>query len=152
MLRTTSFYGLIIAASLIAYFLLMKLVGLHAYPALSIVNAVLFGGGIYRAIKTFRRDNPDKTYMDAWQVGFLSGATATVLFTAFMAVYMYQIDSVFATELLASWKINYNTGVLIILFSMILMGMSTTVVCVLTFMQRFKKSWNPKRNSQVTDS
>lgn len=145
MLRTTIKFGLIIASSLIAYFLLMKLLGLHQYPAFSIVNAVLFGGGIYRAIKTYRRDNPENKYMDSWQAGFLSGAIATLVFTLFMAIYMYQIDSVFASELLASWNINYNTGVLIVLFSMILMGFSTTAVCVLTFMQRFKRSWNPSK-------
>ncbi len=145
MLRTFTKYGLIISASLIAYFLIMKLFGLHQYPAFSIVNAILFGGGIYRAIQTYSRDNPDYRYLEAWQAGFLSGATATMIFTAFMAVYMYQINSVFASEILSSWNSNYNTGVLIMLFSMVLMGMSTTVVCVLTFMQRFKKSWNPSR-------
>lgn len=135
-------YGLIISGSLIVYFLLMKLFGLHQYPAFSIVNAVLFGGGIYRAIKTFIRDNPNYKYQDAWQSGFMSGATATIYFTLFMAIYMYQIDSVFASEILNSWNINYNNGVMIILLSMILMGFSTTIICALTFMQRFQKSWN----------
>ncbi|NND52278.1 MAG: DUF4199 domain-containing protein [Flavobacteriaceae bacterium] len=152
MLRTTTIYGLIIAASLIAYFLLMKLLGLHQYPALSIVNAFLFGGGIYRAIRTYRRDHPNNEYLDAWQVGILSGATATIIFTGFMAVYMYQIDSVFANQMLASWSINYNTGVLIMLLSMVLMGFSTTMVCVLSFMQLFKTSWNTTKTARVADS
>ncbi len=147
MLRIYNKYGFIIAISLIAYFLFMKLFGLHQYPALSIFNAVLFGGGIYRAIKTHMRDNPNYKYQDLWQAGFMSGAIATIIFTAFMAVYMYQIDTVFASEMLTGWGLNYNAGVVIMLFSMVLMGMSTSIVCVLTFMQRFKKSWNPSRSA-----
>ena len=144
MLKTYNKYGIIIAISLIAYFLMMKLLGLHEYPVFSIFNAILFGGGIYRAIKTHLRDNPDSKYQDLWQAGFMSGAIATIIFTAFMAIYMYQINSVFATQMLETWNISYNTGVLIMLFSMVLMGFSTSIVCVLTFMQRFKKSWNPQ--------
>lgn len=145
MLRTYTKYGLIIAISLIAYFLLMKLLGLHEYPVLSIFNAVLFGGGIYRAIQTHLRDNPDAKYQDLWQAGFMSGAIATFVFIGFMALYMYQINSVFADQMLDSWNLSYNSGVLIMLISMLLMGLSTSIVCVLTFMQRFKRSWNPVR-------
>jgi len=147
MLRSYNKYGIIIAISLISYFLLMKLLGLHDNPVFSIFNAVLFGGGIYRAIQTHLRDNPDSKYQDLWQAGFLSGAIATIIFSGFMAFYMYEINSIFASEILNSWNINYNTGVLVIIFSMVLMGLSTSIVCVLTFMQLFKRSWNPNRPS-----
>ncbi|NND62710.1 MAG: DUF4199 family protein [Flavobacteriaceae bacterium] len=145
MLKIYLKYGFIIAMSLIAYFLMMKLFGWHEYPAFSILNAVLFGGGIYRAIQTQMKKQPGNEYQDLWQAGFLSGAIATIIFTFFMAVYMYQIDTVFAQEMLTGWGLNYNAGVLIMLFSMVLMGMSTSVVCVLVFMQRFKRSWNPSK-------
>lgn len=143
MLNTYYKYGFIIAVSLITYFISMKLFGLHRYAALSILNAVLFGGGIYRAMQTYKRDNPDFRYQDLWQVGFMSGIIATILFTFFMALYLYHIDTEFAGNMLNGWDINYNTGVLIMLFSMVLMGFSTSIICCLTFMQRFKKSWNP---------
>lgn len=142
-------YGGIIAVSLVGYFLLMKLLGLHQYPAFSIFNAVLFGGGIYLAIQNHQKEHPHSKYQDLWQVGFMSGAVATLLFTAFMAVYMYQIDSMFADQVLKSWNIHFNTGVLIILFSMVLMGLSTSVVCALTFLQRFKRSWNPNKPAKA---
>ena len=147
MLRTYYKYGIIISISLIASFLLMKLFGLHQYPALSIFNAVLFGGGIYRAIQTHLRDNPNSKYQDLWQAGFMSGAIGTIIFTAFMALYLYQIDTEFAAGILSGWGINYNEGVVTILFSMVLMGLSTSIVSVLAFMQRFKKSWNPTRSA-----
>lgn len=150
MLKTYYKYGIIIAISLIAYFLIMKLFGLHQYPILSIFNAVLFGGGIYRAIQTHLRDNPDSKYQDLWQAGFMSGAIATIAFTAFMGMYMFQVDTEFAASVLAGWGINYNEGVMIILVSMILMGLSTSIVSVLTFMQRFKRSWNPGKSVSQT--
>ncbi|PQB05856.1 DUF4199 domain-containing protein [Aureitalea marina] len=145
-------YGFTIAFFLVAFFLTMKLFGLHQYPVFSIFNAVLFGGGIYRATQHHRRTNPKSKYQDLWQAGFMSGAVATLVFTAFMAFYMYQIDSVFAATILDSWNVNYNTGVLTILFSMVLMGLSTSVVCALTFMQRFKRSWNTSKRVDLQSS
>lgn len=138
-------YGGIIAATLILYFLSMTLFGLQKYPVLSILNAVLYGGGIMRAMQTFKRDSKTFDYADGWQVGFMSGAVATLIFTAFMAVYMLQIDTEFASALLATWNTSYTNGVSVILFSIVLMGMSTAVVLALTFMQLLKSSVIPKR-------
>lgn len=149
MINTYIRYGLIIASSLVAYFLLMKLFGLDKYPVLSAFNAVLFGGGILRAMQTYKRDATSYNYSDGWQSGFLSGAVATFVFTIFMAVYMYQIDSGFATSILASWGVNYNNGVVMILFSIVLMGLSTSVVLALTFMQLLKESLKPARNKSL---
>lgn len=138
-------YGAIIAISLIIYFLLMKVLGLHKYPVLSAFNAVLYGGGILRAMQTYKRDSDDFNYADGWQIGFLSGTVATLIFTIFMAIYMMQIDTQFAAAMLESWGVNYNNGVLVMLVSIVLMGMSTAVVLALTFMQLLKTSMQPKR-------
>jgi hypothetical protein len=149
MIKTYLRYGLIIATSLVAYFLLMKFFGLDKYPVLSAFNAVLFGGGILRAMQTYKRDVKSYNYSDGWQSGFLSGAVATFIFTLFMAVYMYQVDEGFATSILESWGVTYNNGVVMILFSVVLMGLSTSVVLALTFMQLLKESIYPGRSKAL---
>lgn len=136
-------YGLITSLTLIGYFLLMRLFGLHDNPVFSAFNAILYGGGILLAIRTYKRKTTEFVYSEGWLSGFMSGAVATLIFTAFMAVYMYEIDTLFATSVLGNWGITYNNGVFVMLFSMVLMGMSTAMICALTFMQRFKVSLNP---------
>lgn len=149
MLKTYLRYGLIIASSLVAYFLLMKLFGLYKYPVLSAFNAVIFGGGILRAMQTYKRNVKSYHYSDGWQSGFLSGAIATLIFTLFMAVYMYQVDEEFANSILESWGVTYNNGVVMILFSVVLMGLSTSVVLALTYMQLLKESIYPERSKAL---
>lgn len=144
MTKTYLKYGAIIAASLIFYFLLMKLLGLHESPAFSIFNAVLYGGGILRAMQTDKKRNPNFNYASGWQAGFWSGTVATLIFTVFMAFYMFQINTTFAEAILASWPVQYANGVVVMLISIVLMGMSTAIVLSLTFMQLLKESMNPK--------
>lgn len=145
MIRTYLKYGVAIALSLIVYFLIMKLLGWHEYPALSIFNGVIYGAGILKAMQVFKQNSSSFSYADGWQIGFLSGAVATLIFTAFMGFYMLEINADFANAVLSNWGLTYTNGVVVILLSTVLMGMSTAVVLSLTFMQLLKNTLNPKR-------
>ena len=137
-------YGLGIAGALIAFFLLTKLIGLHKYPILSAVNGLIYGAGIFYAVKNYKASTDSFKYQDGFQVGLFVGGLATMVFTAFMAIYIYQIDTEFAEAILDSWGLNFNKGSLIILLSLFIMGLSTTFVLTLAFMQLLKESWNQK--------
>ncbi len=150
MFKVYSRYSIWIAIILIAYFLLLKLFGLHQYPVLSAVNGLIYGVGIYMAIKHYNAKKTNFKYEKSFEVGFLTGGIATILFTGFMAVYMYQIDSEFATHILKSWGEQYARGTLILVVSIGLMGFATSLVLTLSFMQLLKTSWNTadgKRNT-----
>ena len=54
MFKIYSRYGVVIAVVVIAYFLLLKLLGLHQYPVLSAANGVVYGAGILLAIKKYK--------------------------------------------------------------------------------------------------
>jgi len=138
-------YGIGIAFALAAYFLLLKLVGLHQYPVLSAANGIIFGAGILFAMKKFKAESSDFQYQDGFMVGLFTGGFATILFSFFMALYIFQIDTQFATAILDSWQLNYNKGGLIIVISLIMMGFSTTLVLTLAFMQLLKESWNSSK-------
>jgi hypothetical protein len=150
MFKVYSRYGIWIAAILIAYFLLLKLIGLHQYPVLSSVNGLIFGAGIYLALKKYSSRKNNFKYEKGFEVGLLSGGIASLLFTLFMAVYMYQIDNEFAAGILKSWNLEYNLGTLMLLLTILIMGFVTTLVLTLAYMQLLKKSWNTKDGNRNT--
>ncbi len=137
-------YGVGIATLMIAYFMLTKLIGLHQYPILSALNGVFIGGGIFYAIRNYKKSSSSFKYQDGFQIGLFAGVLATMIFSAFMAIYIFQIDKQFATAILDSWNLNFNKGSLILIISLIIMGLSTSFVLTLAFMQLLKESWNPK--------
>ncbi len=137
-------YGIGTALVLIAYFLLTKLIGLHQYPILSALNGVLIGGGIFFALKKYKLNSTSFKYQDGFQLGLFTGGVASILFTVFMAIYIFQVDKEFAIAILDSWNLNFNKGSLILIISLLIMGLSTTFILTLAFMQLLKESWNPK--------
>ncbi len=152
MFKTYSRYGVIMAVLLIAYFLLLKLFGLHEYPVLSAFNGVIYGGGILLAIKKYRSGKSKLKYQKGFQVGFMSGALATLLFVVFMAIYIYQIDSEFANTIVDGWSLDFNSGKLLLLITVVFMGFSTSLVLTLAFMQLLKESWNTPEGKRNTMS
>lgn len=139
-------YGIGIALALVAYFLLLKLIGLHNYPILSAFNGVIYGAGTLMVLKRFKAESESFDYLNGFQLGLFTGAIATVLFSFFMALYIFQIDTQFAHAILDSWGLNYNKGGLIIIVSLVMMGFSTTLVLTLAFMQLLKESWNTSKH------
>lgn len=135
-------YDFGIAAALIVYFLLTKLVGLHKYPILSAFNAVIIGAGIFYALRSYKRASSNFRYQNGFQVGLFAGSLAAVLLAVFMACYIFMIDVQFASAVLDSWNMNFNKGSLILIISLTIMGISTTFVLTLAFMQLLKDSWN----------
>ncbi|WP_121665865.1 DUF4199 domain-containing protein [Mesonia aquimarina] len=146
-------YGFGISVLLIIYFLLLSAVGLHTQPLFSLVNGLITGAGIYFSIKSYRAYKKDKfKYQKGFMAGIITGFFATLIFTLFFGIYATNIDQTFATELLESWKTDYNTGLGLLLFVVAVMGFATTIVLTLAFMQLFKDSWNTKAGKKHTIS
>ncbi|MEH6763561.1 MAG: DUF4199 domain-containing protein [Aequorivita antarctica] len=150
MFEVYSRYGIWIAVILIAYFLLLKLIGLDQYPILSVVNGLIYGAGLYMAMKKYSSRKNKFKYEKGFEVGLLSGGIATIIFTVFMAVYMYQIDTEFATAIMERWDLEFALGTLMLLLTIMIMGFATTLVLTLSFMQLLKKSWNTKDGNRNT--
>ncbi len=133
-------FGILMSSLLIGYFLLLSTINLHTQPAFSLFNAVIVGAGIFYAVK-FRKQNLDSTfnYSIGFSTGILSGFISTIIFTAFMLLYVTEINSNFIHALLTSWDNHININVGSFIFVVALMGFSTTVVLSLTVMQYFKK-------------
>lgn len=136
-------YGIFVTSILTAYFLILRLFGLHENPFLRLFNGVAMAIGIYYAIKYYKLLTGDAfTYVDGFKTGLITGFVATILFTLFMAVYMFHLDPEFTQKLLGEWFKNYGVGAGILIFIILIEGLASTVILTLTFMQIFKKSNN----------
>ncbi|MBL7863703.1 MAG: DUF4199 domain-containing protein [Cyclobacteriaceae bacterium] len=99
-------YGLKTAVGLIAYFILMQLIGLSHHVELRLVNLFILVGGIYYALKKFKNTHEDHlNYFRGLITGVATGAVGSVIFAAFLFIYM-KVDS----SLLASIQENEPMG------------------------------------------
>ena len=136
-------YSIFVTTALIAYFLILRLFGLHENPWLRLFNGVAMAVGIFYAIKYYKLISGKAfTYVDGFKTGLITGFIATILFTVFMAVYMFHLDPEFTQKLLGEWFNNYGEGAGILVFIILVEGLASTVVLTLAFMQIFKKSNN----------
>jgi hypothetical protein len=136
-------YAFYITASLIAYFLVLKVFDLHENPWLRLANGVFMCLGIYFAIKRYKaKSGSEFSYIDGIKTGLVTGFISTIVFTVFMAIYMFHLDVAFTQKLLGDWFNDYEVGANILLFIVFIEGFASTVVLSLAFMQLFKKSRN----------
>ncbi len=140
-------YGTLITVLLIVYFLILRAVGLHTLTVLSAFNGVIYGFGIFLAINAYKQSHTKFKYEKGFQAGLLSGAFASVLFGIVMAIYMYHIDPAFATSILDSWNLDLGDGTFLLVVSVLIMGLATSFILTLAFMQLLKDSWNTKQNN-----
>ena len=138
-------FAIATSGSLIAYFLVLSLFGLHTNVFYSLFNGVITGFGIYEGIKYLRlAEGPNFTYTTGFKTGLIIGGLATIIFTAFFALYSTELNSAFLGELAAVWFKDFQNFEAIVFFTVAIMGFATTLVLTLSFMQLFKTSNNPK--------
>ncbi len=139
-------FGIATSGCLIAYFLILSLLGLHVNVFYSLLNAIITGFGIYEAIKYFKhRDLEGFNYGKGFIAGMVTGGVATLIFTLFFALYATELDRGFLEELSSSWAEDYRSFEGIVFVTVAIMGFATTLVLTLSFMQLFKSSNNLKK-------
>lgn len=141
-------FGIATSGSLIAYFLILSLFGLHTNVFYSLFNGVITGFGIYEAIKYYKISSGTTfNYGKGFMAGIVTGFIATLIFTIFFAFYATEVNLDFLGELSKVWFKDYHTSAGIVFFTVAIMGFATTLVLTLSFMQLFKASNNLKRKS-----
>ncbi|MFD0863494.1 DUF4199 domain-containing protein [Sungkyunkwania multivorans] len=136
-------FGMVIALLLIGYFLLVRLFGWHENPWLRLLNGLIVGFGIYEAIRLRKLEKgKDFEYFDGFKTGIYTGFIATLIFVLFMGVYMFHLDPTFPETIMSGWMKGYFQGPGILIFILMVEGFASTIVLSLSFMQRFKPSWN----------
>ncbi|WP_299218988.1 DUF4199 domain-containing protein [uncultured Aquimarina sp.] len=139
-------YGVMIAIGLIAYFLILSLIGVQTNPIFSLGNGIIVAFGLYKALKDYKLEKGSTfEYQKGFMAGLFTGFNSTLIFTIFFAIYVTNINTNFLPEMLANWSSHYHVGVGIVVFVAAIMGFATTFVLTLSFMQLFKDSWNIKK-------
>ena len=142
-------FGVAIAGSLIAYFLILALLGLHTQPLYSLFNGVITGFGIFEAIRYYKISKGVAfEYSDGFSVGMVTGFVATIIFTIFFGIYAGNLDPKFLDKIINRWEATYDTSLGSMIFLVAIFGFATTVVLTLSFMQLFKRSWNTKKKKK----
>ncbi|WP_343488140.1 DUF4199 domain-containing protein [Allomuricauda sp. d1] len=141
-------FGIVTSACLIAYFLILSLFGKHTNIFFSLFNGIITGFGIYETIKIIKlRQGSKFNYNAGFTSGMTTGVVATVLFTIFFAVYSTELNPDFLGQLSEVWAKDYKNFEGIVFFTVAIMGIATTLVLTLSFMQLFKSSNNPKKKA-----
>ncbi|WP_036380373.1 DUF4199 domain-containing protein [Muricauda sp. MAR_2010_75] len=139
-------FGIVTSAVLIAYFLILSLMGKHTNVFYSLFNGVITGFGIYETIKyTKLRQGKGFSYGNGFTAGITTGFIATLLFTIFFAFYSTELDSTYLDELSKVWSKDYKNFQGIVFFTVAIMGFATTLILTLSFMQLFKSTNNQKK-------
>jgi hypothetical protein len=104
--RISENYGLKIALGLILFFVVMKVVGLGHIVELRFMNLAILTGGVYLALRHFRRTHDDQlNYFRGLITGVATAGIGSLLFGIFLFAYM-QID----VDLMQSIKDNDPMG------------------------------------------
>lgn len=141
--RKPVLYGISIAVILIAYFLILSLMGQSTNPIYSLVNGPIMAIGLYYALKAYKKEKgEDFKYDKGYTAALFTGFNATILFTLFFGAYGSFISPGYFEALMGNWSDHYHTSPALLLFEVFVMGMATTTVLSLSLMQWFKQSWN----------
>jgi len=87
-------YGIKITGALIAYFLLMQVIDKHHHVELRLFNVVILTIGTYYALKKFKTTHEEHmNYFRGLITGVATGSIASILFAAFLFIYMKLNDT-----------------------------------------------------------
>jgi hypothetical protein len=140
----TTTYTLLMALALIIYFLIINKIGYGAQSYLSLFNVIIVGIGIFFVIRNVHKNTVKFKYLDGFVAGIKSGFVATLIFTVFMAIYLFEIDPELAQELKKQITTAGEEIEFALLLSILLSGVATSIVTPLVILPIYTKSWNTK--------
>ncbi len=137
-------YGLITAAGLIAYFLLMRLLGLVQIIELRFLNGLIMAVGVCLAIRAYKISvNGMIGYFKGLGTGIITAIVATVIFASFMLLYIKAFDGnlleVLSAERLFGDRMQVTPG-LIVFIVLMLEGVISGFMIAFIAMQYFKRN------------
>ena len=144
-------YGLLTAIGLIGYFFIMKMIGLSHIVELRFLNAVILSFGIVVALRGFRKaKNEHFGYLSGLGLAFLTSLVATLIFSAFMLIYIKTFDNsllnVLSNNSLVGERISSTPG-LVIFMVLMLEGIISGAMIGFIAMQFFKRPDHTVPNS-----
>lgn len=133
-------YGIATAIGFIAYFLLMRALGLAQIIELRALNFVILSVGIFLAIRYERNKDPEFAYLKGLATGISTAGVSLIIFCVFLAIYLDVLDPAFMQQIkeheMFGEMLNPYIASVAVLFEGILSGFLISFI----LMQYFKKS------------
>ena len=134
-------YGLLTSIGLIAYFLIMKLLGLVHIVELRVFNVFILGYGIWLGLKQYLDESGNRmVYLQTFALGSLTAVSAVVPFAIFIFSYMSWDVQFMNTVIENEWFGSYMNPY-IVAFLISFEGIISSFFITFTIMQYMKKSW-----------
>ena len=145
--------GFVTFLALVAYFMLMKLLGLSNILELRFFNFVILAFGICYGIKKYKHQLHELDfYLKGWGEGIFIAAVSVILFALFMSLYLVYFDQPLLEYISETTTIGVSLGSgLNIFFAILMEGMAASVVITLAAMQYFKSIGKVKNDTALTE-
>ncbi|MEQ8906586.1 DUF4199 domain-containing protein [Ekhidna sp.] len=132
-------YGVKTSLGLIAFFFVMKLLGLIHITELRALNAFIMFTGAFLAIKRFRDGDFQYkfNYLAGIGTGMAVGMITAILFSFFVVVYLF-LDPVFTTNILADFPDNTFMNQLTLAMVIFIEAMGSSFIFSFVSMQWLK--------------
>ncbi|NDK55428.1 DUF4199 domain-containing protein [Pontibacter fetidus] len=144
-------YGLLTAAGLIGYFLIMRLLGLVHILEFRFLNSVIMAIGIVLALRAFKRAKHGNIgYLSGLGAAFLTALVGTLIFSVFMLVYIKAFDDALLKVLTSNRMVGEqvaNTPGLVIFMVLMMEGVISGAMIGFIAMQFFKREDHTVPNS-----
>ncbi|MBJ6117980.1 DUF4199 domain-containing protein [Pontibacter sp. BT310] len=144
-------YGLLTAIGLIGYFFVMKAIGLSHIVELRFLNSVILTIGIVMTLRGLKRAKKEHFgYLSGLGAAFLTSVVATIIFSAFMLIYIKTFDDSLLTVLshnsMVGERVSSTPG-LVIFMVLMLEGVISGAMIGFIAMQFFKRPDHTVPNS-----
>lgn len=132
--------GFITFLSLVAYFMIMKFLGLSQVLELRFFNIVILAAGICYGINKFKRALQESDfYLKGWGEGMFVSVVSIVLFALFMSLYLSYFDEPLMQHIRETTTLGFTVASgLHVFFAVFMEGMASAVIITLAAMQYFK--------------
>jgi hypothetical protein len=115
-------YGLKIAGGLIAYFVIMNLIGLGNHVELRLLNLFILAAGIFFGLKKFKESHEDHlNYFRALVTGVAIGAVGSALFGFVLFIFM-SLNTEFMTSMMENEQMGLHLNAYMASFIVVLEG------------------------------
>lgn len=134
-------YGLLTTLGLIAYFLIMKLIGLVHIVELRVFNVMILSYGVWMALKVYIKQTGDEVvYLRTLALGVFTSLAAVLPFAIFIFLYM-SWDTEFMQMVIENEWFGRYMNPYIVSFLIFFEGTISGFFIAFTLMQYMKKSF-----------
>ena len=130
--------GILVFVGLVAYFLIMKAVGLEHNLELRALNIVIMGAGVFYSIKSIKKNNADFNYFKGIGTGMITAVSSSLAFSVFVFIYLMSNPD-FLQEIKSVEPFGNYLNAFLISFIIIMEGSGSGFFLSFGIMQWYKK-------------